>query len=158
MKELFPELEGVGCEFRPYKALIPANRRTLWRVALLLCILKLASRGGKSSLIRLQVLDWGAMTAEGAEQILSFLDGAQRAIAAVRYDPALVRAVQYAKASKLVCGPAKKIEITEAGEAMVTEILNNQAILKKEIRILSAIGKRLTEKAVNEFMLLGSSI
>ena len=128
----------------------------MWRVALVVLLLKQACRGNSSSLRKLHVLDWAVRSKHGRERIVAFLNGSRPALfSPVRFDPALLRALQFARAEKLVNAKRENIILTQKGINFAEEIEKNSDIFSKEKMILGDMGKKFTEKSAEAFMKIG---
>lgn len=138
--------------FRGRPEAIPGDLRPLWRVGLVLLMLGLASRGGRSSFARLHVLNWALRTKEGRDALLSVFEGRRDpSVVVVRIEPSLNRAVDFAHGAGLLeKEKGRAISLTEPGKAKVKQILKDEYLFRSERLFLASIGKRLTEKLVNE--------
>jgi hypothetical protein len=129
---------------------IPGDLRPLWRVGTILLILLLASRGGKSSLVRLHVLNWAIRTPESQQALRDVIAGQTIPGAVlVRIEPSLSRALD------LACGEgllhrleSGSIELTDQGKLAAEGILAENSVFSQEKRFLKEIGKSLTETLV----------
>lgn len=150
-KQIFPELD-TPFVFRERPESIPGDLRPLWRIGLVLLMLRLASRGGRSSFGRLHVLNWALRSKDGREALVGILDGQLfpgRVVA--RIEPSLNRAVDYAHGEGLLRRvQGDRIELTERGEDAAKQILKQGELYKSEREFLEGIGKRVTERLVNE--------
>lgn len=120
----------------------------MYKIGQVLLILSLASRGGRSSLPRLQLFNW-AMKSEKRQQLLILAVGEKvLQVPAWGFDPALAIAVRLAIAEGLVVENSTGYAISEAGEFFVKEILKDADLFGDERSFLSAVGKGLTERMV----------
>jgi len=120
----------------------------MYKIGQVLLILSLASRGGKSSLPRLQLFNWALKSAERKEQLVLAVVEKVLQVPAWGFDPAMAIAVRIAIAEGLVAENSTGYEISEAGDLFVKEILNNADLFGPERSFLSAVGKGLTEGMV----------
>lgn len=156
LRALYPEFEAEGFIFRDRGTVLPGDRRPLWRVALVMLLLKQACRGASSSLSRLHVLDWAVRSKHGRDQIVGFLNGNRPAsFSPVRFDPALLRALQFARAEHLVAAKGGNIALTDKGLALAAEIEAEADLLRVEKAVLAELGKKFTEKASEAFVKIG---
>lgn len=127
-------------------AIAPDFRKD-WKIALLLLILQICSRGGKSSLKRLHVINWAVRT-ERHQHEFEETKNADLPLFAfkVRFEPAFSRAIEFAEAQKLIAWiEGDRVQITQLGRAYVGSIIRSKEILQEEITFLTRIGKSLTE-------------
>src|SRR5690606_16062641 len=83
--------------FRSRPEPIPGDLRPLWRIGIILLILDLTSRGGKSTLGRLHVLSWAVRTRETRENLLRVIrEEVSPHTLIVRIEPSLNRAIDLA--------------------------------------------------------------
>lgn len=134
-------------ERRPSPVL--AEHRPMYKIGQVLLILSLASRGGKSSLPRLQLFNWAMKSAKRQQQLILAVGEKVLQVPAWGFDPALAIAVRLAIAENLVAENSTGYEISAAGELFVKEILKDTDLFGRERSFLSAIGKGLTEGMVD---------
>ena len=81
-------------------AIAPDFRKD-WKIAILLLILEICSRGGKSSLKRLHVINWAVRTARHQHEFeeTKSVDAPLFAFK-VRFEPAFSRAIEFARSAK----------------------------------------------------------
>lgn len=133
-------------ERRPSPVL--AEHRPMYKIGQILLILHLASRGGKSSLPRLQLFNW-AMKSTKRQKLLALAVGKKvLQVPAWGFDPALAIAVRLAIAEGLVFEKPTGYVISHAGELFVNEILKDAELFGRERSFLNSIGKGLTEAMV----------
>jgi hypothetical protein len=126
---------------------VPAETRPLWKIAALLFMLRLSSRGGKSSLKRLHLLNWAVRSP--ANRVL-FADLRHASLPLfrfnVRFEPAFSRAIDLAVGNGLVSWVGgDRIQISAKGHGLVDDFLKDDSILSDERAFLTSLGKSLTE-------------
>lgn len=128
---------------------LPGDFRPMWRIASVLLILGLASRGKKSSFGRLHVLNWGLRTKENRSALKEMIDGNLAPdVILVRIEPSLNRAVDLASAEGLLQRiSGDRVKLSDPGGKAVATIVDSGA-LDIERQYLEEIGVRLTEKQV----------
>jgi hypothetical protein len=126
-------------------AIAPDFRKD-WKVSLLLLILELSSRSGKSSLKRLHVIHWAIRTTNHQQQFEQTRSANTPLFAfKVRLEPAFSRAIEFAEAQKLVeWGEGGRVQITEQGRSLAKNIVQHD-IMQSEVAFLKRIGKSITE-------------
>lgn len=140
------ERSRLRFERRPSPVL--AEHRPMYKIGQVLLILSLASRGGKSSLPRLQLFNWAMKSTKRQEQLVMAVGEKVLQVPAWGFDPALAIAVRIAIAEGLVAVNSTGYEISEAGEFFVKQILKDPDLFGRERSFLSAVGKGLTEGMV----------
>lgn len=127
---------------------ILAEHRPMYKIGQVLLILSLASRGGKSSLPRLQLFNWAMKSAKRQQQLILAVGEKVLQVQAWGFDPALAIAVRLAIAEGLVDENSTGYEISAPGEFFVNEILKDNDLFGRERSFLSTVGKGLTEGMV----------
>lgn len=146
MAEVVEEGSRLRFERRPSPVL--AEHRPMYKIGQVLLILSLASRGGKSSLPRLQLFNWAMKSAKRQQQLVLAVGEKVLLVPAWGFDPALAIAARLAIAEDLVIENSTGYEITLAGQFFVNEILKDTDLFGRERSFLSAVGKGLTEGMV----------
>jgi len=152
MKDLiFKELDTAFL-FNTRPESIPADLRPLWRISLILLILRIASRGGKSSFSRLHLLNWSLIATTNYETLKEIIKGnMQPQVAVVRIDPAVSYAVDFAVGEGLMKKEnGNHIALTEAGSKKADILIKTSGAFEIEKRILNEFGKTINEKFVNK--------
>ncbi|WP_156028372.1 hypothetical protein [Candidatus Solirubrobacter pratensis] len=109
-----------------------------------------ACRAQAASLQQLHVLNWALRSTRGAEQLGLFLAGELAAEQpAVRYEPALDRAVALAGGLELLTFDRKLWRLNDAGRALVAHLDEDPSLLSDEKQRLAIIGTPLTQAAVS---------
>lgn len=148
----------VPFRFKRRAAELPPDLRPDWRIATILLLLKRCCRGGKSSLLRLHVLNWAIRSKHGQAAALAFVDGNLAADAVlVRYEPALNRALAFATAEGLVQHVGGRIVLGEKGKTLAAQIDGEQGLMEREKVFVKTLGLRLTEDAVNRLAARGGA-
>ena len=132
---------------------IPGDFRPLWRIGILLLILFLASRGCKSSLVRLHVLNWALRSLQNQQNLKDVVAGKMKPDAVlVRIEPSLNRAVDLAHGEGLVNRNADgRLSLTSRGKIAGETLCKEPAVFEGEKKFLGEIGKGVTEVFVNSF-------
>lgn len=140
--------------FRGRPEPLPADLRPLWRIAIVVLLLELASRGNKSSFKRLHVLDWLAQRRDNRATLNALLSSEIKPHEiAIRVDPALNRAVDLALGEGLLdILNGNRVHLTAKGKKMASLILATDDMLELEKERIKAVGKGLTETLVNKLL------
>ena len=124
------------------------EHRPLYKIGQVLLILRLASRGGKSSLTRLHLFNWAL---KRQERRLSLKEAAETKILRVSawgFDPALAIALRLAIAEGLVRDVSNGYELTDQGELFADDIKRMPDLFIADKATLADIGKAVTETVV----------
>jgi hypothetical protein len=126
-------------------AIAPDFRKD-WKIVLLLLILELSSRSGKSSLKRLHVIHWAVRTSNHQHQFEQTRNTDVPLFTfKVRLEPAFSRAIEFAEAQKLVeWVEGDRVQITELGRSLAKQITKHE-VMMDEVAFLKGIGKSITE-------------
>lgn len=133
---------------------IAAELRPDWKIGALLLILHLSSRGGKSSLRRLHILNWALRSAKNRAEFEQVREHQQRLFSfQFRFEPALARAIDLAVGEKLIEWVDRdRLRITEKGKRWLTDILKDESVMREERDFLKRIGKSITEPIATEMI------
>ncbi len=144
------DLSG-GLIFRRRPISIPGDLRPVWRIGLIVILLSRCCRGGKTSLARLHVLSWASRTEQARASLRAALGGTKSPDSlVVRFEPALNRAVDFARGEGLVRRvDGNKIELTDAGRALVKEIDDDKEAFAAEKAFAAELGFKVTEKIID---------
>jgi hypothetical protein len=144
--EIAPEIKvPIRFKKRPYA--VAPDFRPGWKVSLLLLILHLSSRGGRSSLTRLHVLNWAARSVRHQREFAATLKAEAPLFSfKVRFEPAFSRAVDLAAAAGLVSWVGgNRIEVSATGSRIAKKLERSVQTFRPEISFLQGIGKSVTE-------------
>jgi hypothetical protein len=142
----------VKFKFVPRPRDLPGDLRPNWRVPLLVLMLDMCSRGGKSSLYKLHLLNWAIRSEEQRGLLLDNLSGEpDYSQIRIQVEPSFIRAIQFAVAEKLVDRlDNSRVQITERGKQFAHDIQESDS-LASEKEFLKKIGFKLTEAWVSGF-------
>jgi hypothetical protein len=127
---------------------IEAELRPDWKIATLLLILQISSRGGGSSLKRLHVLNWSIRSPRFRIEFEGNLKTPLPLFKlSIRFEPAFSRAIDLAVGESLVeWVKGKRLKITAKGRSWVEDILKDDSLMRDEKDFLLRIGKSVTEE------------
>jgi hypothetical protein len=136
-------------------ASLGAVHRPAWRVPVCALLVQ-ACRGHKAKREQLIVLNWAVRSAECAEALVAYLAGeaAAREVG-VRYEPALVRAVNIAVGTGVLTVDGDYVRVTGAGEALLAEVAAGD-LYDHERRMLAMLRKGLPVGAAEDLLRGGS--
>lgn len=128
-----------------------ADYRPLYKIFQILSILQYTSRGGKSSLIRLHLINWVLKSEERKEKLAALDTDASIPFKVWGIDPALNFALQLCVAQKLAVQKSDVYAISTEGTRLLKQA-RNQGYELIETDYLLGLGKRITEKMVAEIV------
>lgn len=136
--------------FQQRPASVIPEHRPLYKIAQILLILFLASRGGKSSLARLHLFNWALKSQGRITRLSEAASSKTLQISAWGFDPALAIAINFACAEELAFSSGGSYSLTDRGLALAKEIARDDLLLKNEKDALLKVGKGITERMVEE--------
>jgi hypothetical protein len=147
----------VRISFQPRPSPLAPELRMTWRLAQFLYLLSACCRGGKSSLRRLHVINWGARTERNRKTLVRALQGTiQPHALLVRVEPSLNRVVDFASGEGLVVIPdGARVEITDRGRVLVKEVAALNDCLVAERTFVHEVGQRVSEQWVKYTLTYG---
>jgi hypothetical protein len=144
-----PELR-VPFIFRQRPVSLPADLRPLWRIGLIVLLLRKCCRQGRTSLTRLHVLSWGFISPKGRSQLLAAAAGTLSPDSLViRFEPFLLQAVDYGVGEGLIRRDGGgTIELAEAGMRLAEELEVNQSAFAPEKAVMASLRTKISEDLV----------
>jgi hypothetical protein len=145
--------------FRARPEAIPGDFRPLWRIFVILLILHLSSRGGKSTIGKLHVLNWAIRTKENRDIFRKIISGdIPPETIIIRIEPSLNRAINLAQGEGLVENvKGNRIRITPRGQKATDKLLAVENLFTYEKSFLEDLGKStLTEQVIDNLLSNGS--
>jgi hypothetical protein len=133
---------------------IAAELRPDWKMGALLLILHLSSRGGKSSLRRLHILNWALRSPKNRAEFEQVREHQQPLFSfQFRFEPALGRAINLAVGEKFVeWVGGDRLVITTKGKRWITDITKDESVMYQEREFLKRTGKDITEAIATEMI------
>jgi hypothetical protein len=123
------------------------EHRPLYKITQVLLVLD-ASRGGKSSLLRLHLFNWAFKSQPRLNLLTQAVEENALSFPTWGFDPALAIALRFAVAEKLIGVVSSGYKIEETGRLFLKEVLQDYEMFAKEKLVLAEIGKAITEKMV----------
>jgi hypothetical protein len=151
-----PELD-VPFHFVRRPSPLPPDLRPVWRIFIILLMLRLCCRGGKSNLQRLSVLNWAVRSPENRSHFLEVVEGQRRPEdIIVRHDPAFSRALDFAIGEKLIERvPGSKFLLKERGQSAAEAILRMERCLDLEKDFFKRLRGRVSEAMIDRLLHFG---
>lgn len=131
---------------RPSPVLV--EHRPLYKITQLLLVLHMSSRGGKSTLPRLHLFNWALKSTERIQKLVDAAKAKALNMTAWGFDPALAIAIRFAVAEDLVEPTSTGYQLTEKGRLFIAEVLKEASAFASERKLLTEIGKDITEGMV----------
>lgn len=133
---------------------IAAELRPDWKIGAMLLILHISSRGGKSSLRRLHILNWALRSSRNRAEFEQVREHQQPLFSfQFRFEPALGRAINLAVGEEYVeWVGGNRLQITPKGQRWVKDILQDKSVMQQEREFLERIGKDITEGIATEMI------
>lgn len=128
---------------------IYAEYRPLYKIAQIVFVLFICSRGGKSSLIRLQLFNWALKDKLRHQTLIDASSKGRLEIDVWGMDPSLNSAIQFAIAEKIVERNNNGIALTDHGKKYTNSLLKDEGFKELTV-VLSEIGKGITESMITE--------
>lgn len=144
----FDKIENFTFNARPVD--VPADLRTERKIAQILLVLDKSSYRGKSSILKLQLFNWAFTTEEAMERLKRYILLNEQFYRpdVIHLDPAVNRAIRFAKAEGLVgFDGSGKVVISDQGKFLVNVIDNNE-VMEREKANLKELGKKITEAKI----------
>lgn len=126
-----------------------AEHRPLYKIAQLLLILLISSRGSRSSLARLQLFNWAFKKKERCQLLEEAAGDGQLNTSGWGFDPAVPIALRFAVADGLIDDVATGYVLTTDGERFARAVMA-AGLLASEQEILHKVAKKITEGVVND--------
>jgi hypothetical protein len=138
--------------FRKRKLPLSADYRPLYKIGIIVLILKMVSAGGKSSLNKLHFFIWALKSTRNMQFMRIILESNDSSsIVSWGVEPALNKALQFGIAEGLMSMHDDKYLLTEQGIAFAKKIEKDKDVLINEKEFLLFVGKRkVTEGFIND--------
>ena len=133
---------------RPSPVLV--EHRPLYKITQLLLVLQMSSRGGKSTLPRLHLFNWALKKTDRIQKLVDAAEAKVLNITAWGFDPALAIAIRFAVAENMLETTSTGYQITDKGRTFINEVLKDTDAFAPERKLLTKIGKDITEAMVEK--------
>jgi hypothetical protein len=142
----FKAIETLTFTARPQT--VPASLRPVYRIALIVAVLKTNCRGNTASFLKIQFFNWVLKSLSLQEVIEDRLTRQSVfTLELIHLDPMVNLALKYAVADKIISVTnSSKYKLTETGCEFADRILQDkQSILAEELKLLMRIGQGVSE-------------
>lgn len=142
------EVRRLKFERRPSPVF--AEHRPLYKIGQLLLVFLIASTKQKSTLPRLQLFNWALQSSARKTQLIEDTKNRRLTVTAWGFDPTLAVALRIAISENLIGENSTGYELAEGGKFFIEKIMLDDNSFAPEREFLSAVGKKVTEKMVEE--------
>lgn len=127
---------------------VPANLRPIFRISIILLVLKINCKNQSASLLKIQFFNW-VLKSESLQKFIK-VKGSYNSIFSIdiiHLDPMVNLSLKYAIAEGLITTTDNlKYKLTDKGNEFIKKIIeSDDRILSSVIEILDFIGKRVSE-------------
>lgn len=137
--------------FRKRPIVLPPNYRPIHALAQIVLILVICCRANRANLLKLHLFSWALKVTENSDTLTSWVNNDFKTELSVwGIDPVLNRGLQYAVADKIVEIDSGIYQITAKGLEFYDLIKKDKDLFDEEKQFLSTIGKKITDKKINE--------
>ena len=146
-----PEID-VPFVFREQPTAIKGDLRPLWRMCLVVLLIRKCCRGNRTSYARLHVLNWAMLNKEDRKRLLALInDTSEPTDILVRIEPFLNTAVNYAVGEGLIKQEnGNRLLLATKGVSLADKLFEMNDVFKLEKEFVAALGNKLTERLVSE--------
>lgn len=148
MSDAVTETRHLRFERRPSPVLV--EHRPLYKITQLLLVLQISSRGGKSTLTRLHLFNWALKRNDRIQKLVEAAEAKVLHMTAWGFDPALAIAIRFAVAENLASPTSNGYQLSEKGKAYISEVFKDQDAFLNERKLLTQLGKEITEAMVEK--------
>lgn len=152
-KEYLNVLE-VEYKFKKRKYPLLSELRPDWKLAVLVLILNKCCVKNTASFQKVQVLIWAVKNKDNRQSILKLCTNKDKDIEynlLIRYEPSVNRIIDIALAEKYIeLVKGNRIRLTIKGSAYANEIEITEGLFVEEKDFFQALGKKLSEKLLND--------
>lgn len=141
-------IDNIKITFSKRAVPIPPDYRPLYKISLIILILKICCRGKKSSLLKIHLFFWALKSKSNQEKLKGLIEN--RSLTNIwGLDPTVNRALNFAIAEKLCEREKASIKLASKGELFSKE-LEKSDVLSLEKQFLIFIGQSITEEKIKQ--------
>jgi hypothetical protein len=142
------ELARAQLKFTRRPGPVLPEHRLIYKITQILFMLH-CSRAGKSSLLRLHLLNWASKTPRRMQHLRSAVKNHSLSLPTWGFDPAIPIALRYAQAEGLIMQTSTGYQLEELGRNFIKKVLEDPSIFQDERNALMEVGKGITEGMVD---------
>ncbi len=138
--------------FKERPVAVPADLRKDRKTAQILMVLDKCSIRAKASMLKLQLFNWAFSSEDSMSRLKRYILLNEQIYRPdmIHLDPAINRAVRFARAEDLVGFDNKgKLVLSSLGKLLVDVIDNDDSLMRQEKNDLKELGKKVTEAKIN---------
>ncbi|MCL9662552.1 hypothetical protein L2089_17830 [Paenibacillus hunanensis] len=137
--------------FTRRKVPVSPEYRPLTKIAQIVLVLAMASRGNSANLLKFQLLNWAFKSKERDKVLLMLIQDPLITPPLINMDPSVNRALQFATADKLISFSESTGKFTLSAKGLdFAKAINKEAdILIEEKTLLTKIGLKVTDKVIS---------
>lgn len=140
--------ENARLKFTRRASPVLPEHRLIYKISQILLLLNY-SRAGKSSLLRLHLLNWASKTPQRTQHLRNAVKTRSLSLITWGFDPAIPIALRYALAEGLVAQNTTGYQLEELGRKFIKSVLEDPDLFADERNMLSEIGKGISEGMVD---------
>ncbi|MAD42367.1 MAG: hypothetical protein CL623_08255 [Arcobacter sp.] len=151
MEKILPFEDTQKIIFSQKQISIPTDLRPMYKISLILMMLKANGYSKKLSYLQLQYLNWLVKHDEEVKDINFSQD--ELPFDSIRIDPFLNTAIEYCIGEKLIeISKSGKFELTAKAEVFINKIVKEK-VLRDEYKLLKSIGsRRITDNKIKNML------
>ncbi|QBG34598.1 hypothetical protein [Litorilituus sediminis] len=130
--------EFISCELRP-----------VWRISLLVLIVKFVGRANKASRNKIHLVNWALKKSEHVDSYISYTQQRTNKRPFINLDPAMDKAIDYALYSKLVTVDNNRVTLSDAGIELANQLMKLEAF-EVEKSVFKSMKSNLSEDKVTK--------
>jgi hypothetical protein len=136
--------------FTRRKLPVSPEYRPVTKVAQIVLILFMASRGKSANLLKFQLLNWAFKLPEREKILLELIQDPLITPPFISMDPSVNRALQFSVADKLITfgHTTGKFTLSSKGEEFAKAIVKEADVLTSERNLLKKVGLNITDKVI----------
>ncbi|QTH40896.1 hypothetical protein J4772_25515 [Cohnella sp. LGH] len=137
--------------FKRRKTSVSPEYRPVIKIAQLILVLFLSSRGKSANLQKFQLINWAFKSSDREKIVVDITIDPLITTPLISMDPSVNRALQFAVAEKLMSfnNSTGKFTLTSKGEEFAEAIVNDKSVLLSEKALLKKLGQRVTDKVIS---------
>lgn len=129
---------------------VPIEMRPIWRISMIVLVVALLEKNTSSiDLRKLNVLIWMLIRKNRWEEYRNYLLGRSNDLPFISVDTSTYKALEFAMVKEFVVIENSKIVMLDKGIKLFNLLIEND-ILSDELTFVSEIGKKLTQKKLDE--------